>query len=134
VRDAWRTYYGLLLICAGVGLVTLVLTRGRALAVVAIVVAFVVVGGQIAASRRDRGEDSGPAMRNVTPDDPFVASGSTIAPRQAASPAVVIEPAPSGEAAESLETKLATLDRLRDGGRLTDAEYEAKRAQLIADF
>jgi len=45
---------------------------------------------------------------------------------------VVIEP--TGAAGETLEEKLVTLDRLRDDGRLTDAEYEAKRAQLIADF
>jgi hypothetical protein len=45
---------------------------------------------------------------------------------------VVIEP--TGPGAETLEAKLLTLDRLRDDGRLTEAEYEAKRAQLIADF
>jgi hypothetical protein len=134
MRDAWRSSYGLLLICAGAGLATLVLTRGRALAVVVIVVALVVIGGQIMASLRDRRDPPGRPPRNVTPDEPSAAAGSTIAPREAASPVVVIEPATAGEVSESLEAKLATLDRLRDGGRLTDAEYEAKRAQLIADF
>jgi hypothetical protein len=115
-------------------LATLVLTRGRGLAVVAIVVALVVVGGQIRASLRDRSDHAGRAPRNVTPHEPSVASGSTIQAREAAPPVVVIEPAQHGEPAESLEAKLATLDRLHDAGRLTDAEYEAKRAQLIADY
>jgi hypothetical protein len=75
-----------------------------------------------------------PDARNVTPPEPPIptSSRSTIAPRPSTSPVVVIEPA--GPAAETLEAKLIALDRLRDDGRLTDAEYEAKRAQLIADF
>ena len=79
-----------------------------------------------------------PDPRNVTPPEPPIStrstsrSGSTIGPRPASPPVVVIEP--SGPAAETLEAKLLTLDRLREDGRLTDAEYEAKRAQLIADF
>ena len=79
-----------------------------------------------------------PDPRNVTPPEPPIStrssarSGSTIGPRPATPPVVVIEP--TGPAAETLEAKLLTLDRLREGGRLTDAEYEAKRAQLIADF
>jgi hypothetical protein len=74
----------------------------------------------------------------VTPPEPLkstrpsASSGSTIGPRAAARPVVIIEP--TGPSAETLEAKLLTLDRLRDDGRLTDAEYEAKRAQLIADF
>ena len=79
-----------------------------------------------------------PEPRNVTPPEPPVSTrsasslGSTIGPRQASRPVVVIDP--TGAAAETLEAKLLTLDRLREDGRLTDAEYEAKRAQLIADF
>jgi hypothetical protein len=73
-----------------------------------------------------------PDPRNVTPEDRPTPTGSTIG-RSAAPPAVVvIEPATGTN--ETLEAKLATLDRLRDDGRLTDLEYEAKRAQLIADF
>jgi hypothetical protein len=72
-----------------------------------------------------------PVPRDVTPRDDTVAPSSTIAPRPRGAPVVVIEPAPGDE---TLEAKLATLDRLRADGRLTDAEYEAKRAQLIADF
>jgi hypothetical protein len=71
--------------------------------------------------------------RNVTPAEPQTSSsGSRIAPRPATSPVVIIDPG-SGTA-ETLEAKLAALDRLRDDGHLTDAEYAAKRAQLIADF
>src|SRR6266404_4252432 len=81
-----------------------------------------------------------PDPRNVTPPEPPIStrsgsssgSSSTIGPRPASQPVVVIEP--TGPAAETLEAKLLTLDRLREDGRLTDAEYEAKRAQLIADF
>jgi hypothetical protein len=79
-----------------------------------------------------------PDPRNVTPPEPPIStrstssSGSTIGPRAGSPPVVVIEP--SGAEAETLEAKLLTLDRLREDGRLTDAEYEAKRAQLIADF
>jgi hypothetical protein len=83
-----------------------------------------------------------PDPRNVTPPEPPISTrstsssssgwGSTIGPRPASPPVVVIEP--GGSAAETLEAKLLTLDRLRGEGRLTDAEYEAKRAQLIADF
>jgi hypothetical protein len=79
-----------------------------------------------------------PDPRNVTPPEPPLStrpsssSSSTIGPRPASPPVVVIEA--TAPAAETLEAKLLTLDRLRDDGRLTDAEYEAKRAQLIADF
>jgi hypothetical protein len=73
-----------------------------------------------------------PVPRDVTPHEPVVTPGSTISPRPTPAPVVVIEPA--ADAGETLETKLATLDRLRQDGRLTDVEYEAKRAQLIADF
>jgi hypothetical protein len=79
-----------------------------------------------------------PDPRNVTPPESPISTGSmsgsssTIGPRPAARPVVVIEP--TEPSAETLEAKLLTLDRLRDDGRLTDLEYEAKRAQLIADF
>jgi hypothetical protein len=73
-----------------------------------------------------------PVPRDVTPREPVVTPGSTISSRPRPAPVVVIEPA--ADAGETLETKLATLDRLREDGRLTDVEYEAKRAQLIADF
>ena len=77
-----------------------------------------------------------PDPRNVTPPEPPITtssrSSSSIGPRPTSPPVVVIEP--TGALAETLEAKLLTLDRLRDDGRLTEAEYEAKRAQLISDF
>jgi hypothetical protein len=81
---------------------------------------------------RSRPPDLPPDPRNVTPTEPQGSTGSTIGPRATPQPVVVIEPAPGGD--KTLEAKLATLDRLRDDGRLTDVEYEAKRAQLISDF
>ena len=72
-----------------------------------------------------------PAPRDVTPREPAVGSRSTIGPRPRPAPVVVIEPAARDE---TLEAKLAALDRLYADGRLNDAEFEAKRAQLIADF
>jgi hypothetical protein len=79
-----------------------------------------------------RSRPTGPSLgpRNVTPPEASAPNGPPVTPRPASHPVVVVEPMP----AETLETKLATLDRLRDDGRLTDAEYDAKRAQLIADF
>jgi hypothetical protein len=76
---------------------------------------------------------SGPRLgpRNVTPPEASNPTSPPITRRPSSAPVVILEPAP---AAETLKTKLATLDQLRDDGRLTDAEYEAKRAQLIADF
>jgi hypothetical protein len=102
------------------------------LAPILIVVVVIIVGAIAPAWLRPwRPAAPPPAPRDVTPREPAVGSSSTIAPRPTPAPVVVIEPARGGE---TLEAKLATLDRLRADGRLTDAEYEAKRAQLIADF
>jgi hypothetical protein len=81
---------------------------------------------------RPRPPASPPAPRDVTPRESAVSSSSTISPRPAPGPVVVVE-TPAGSA-ETLDARLATLDRLRDSGRLTVAEYEAKRAQLIAEL
>ena len=83
--------------------------------------------------RPSRSAAGPPPPRDVTPREPAIASGSSITPRPDPAPVVIVEPAP-GIAIETLEAKLATLDRLHDDGRLSDAEYEAKRAQLIADY
>jgi hypothetical protein len=82
---------------------------------------------------RPRTPEPPPSPRNVTPAEAPAPTSSTIGPRAAPAP-VVVEPAARDAEVETLETKLATLDRLHDEGRLTDLEYEAKRAQLIADF
>ncbi len=71
-----------------------------------------------------------PAPKDVTPREERVAvpDASTIAP-PARPPVIVVDPAPIDE----LEHRLETLERLRTNGLLTDEEYEAKRAQAIAD-
>jgi hypothetical protein len=134
MRHAWRTYWVLLLISLGAGSLIFVLSRGRALAVVVIVIAVLLVGTQIMAALRDNRAPEARSVRNVTPHEATLRQGpaSTIAPRGTESPVVVIDPTTRGD--ETLESKLATLDRLRASGTLTEAEYEAKRAQLIADF
>jgi hypothetical protein len=109
------------------------------LGVVGPVVAFVLVlvivravaPGWMVSSRRRSGPT--PAPRDVTPREPAISAGSSIAPRPSPAPVVILDAAPD-QAIATLEAKLATLDRLHDDGRLTDAEYEAKRAQLIADY
>jgi hypothetical protein len=85
--------------------------------------------------RRSPPSAAPPAPRDVTPREAADAS-SSIAARPGPAPVVIIErPTAVLERPEAtLASKLATLDRLRDDGRLTDTEYEAKRAQLIADF
>jgi hypothetical protein len=108
------------------------------LAPIVVVVVVVVIVGAIAPTwlRSSRPSAAPPAPRDVTPHEPAVQAGSSIAPRPSPAPVVIIEPAtdPGEMPGADLEAKLATLDRLRGEGRLTDAEYEAKRAQLIADF
>lgn len=102
-------------------------------AVVVIAFALFWLAWNVAAARR-----SGPTPRlrttkNVTPDEPRLAAGDGGAPADARSgPGVILVEAepPVGE----LEAKLQALERLRANGLLTDAEYEAKRAQLIAEF
>ncbi|HET9456408.1 MAG TPA: SHOCT domain-containing protein [Candidatus Limnocylindrales bacterium] len=75
-----------------------------------------------------------PPMRNVTPADPRLGrpSGAREGNEIGSSPTVVVvEP----EAAlDGLEAKLQVLDRLRANGLVSEAEYEAKRARLIAEF
>jgi hypothetical protein len=75
-----------------------------------------------------------PPMRNVTPDDPRLgqpdgAGGGN--PAGGSPTVVVVEPEPP---IDTLEAKLQVLDRLRANGLVSEAEYEAKRARLIAEF
>jgi hypothetical protein len=69
--------------------------------------------------------------RNVTPVEPPIAPGATIEPIARPPEIIVVEP---GDDGERLEAKLQALDRLRANGLVTEAEYEAKRARLIAEF
>ena len=105
--------------------------------IVAVVVVVFIVGAVAPTwMRSSRPSAAPPAPRAVTPREPAIQAGSSIAPRPGPAPVVIIEPAtdPGDMPGVDLEAKLATLDRLRGEGRLTDAEYEAKRAQLIVDF
>ena len=78
------------------------------------------------------------ATKNVTPREGWLPPGNQVDPGSASAsarapgpPVIVVEPQ---DGTERLEAKLEALDRLRATGAVTDAEYEAKRAQLIADF
>jgi hypothetical protein len=71
-----------------------------------------------------------PAPRDVTPPEPAVAA--PIAARPGTPPTVIVmEPTRS---ADELGARLAALDRLRADGQLSEHEYEAKRATLIAEL
>ena len=72
--------------------------------------------------------------KNVTPHEPALPAGE-FAPEVSAAPrapSVIVVESPDG--ADLLGARLQALDRLRADGLVTDQEYEAKRAQLIADF
>jgi hypothetical protein len=102
------------------------------LAVVAAVAILRVVGPALTA--RSRPPDVAPAPRDVTPREAALSPSRRISARPTPASVVVVEPATPAGPADSLEARLATLDRLRDDGRLTEAEYETKRAQLIAEL
>lgn len=72
--------------------------------------------------------------KDVTPREGWLPPGAarTVGSAKTPAPSVIVVEKPA--ATETLESKLEALDRLRAGGRVTDDEYEAKRAQLIADF
>jgi hypothetical protein len=74
------------------------------------------------------------ATKNVTPREGWLKPGDAPVPGPAAAPTpsvIVVDPP---DVTERLEAKLEALDRLRATGLVTDEEYEAKRAKLIADF
>jgi hypothetical protein len=135
-RRTWnRAWLAVALIVVGLAVARVARSFGPVgmLAPILMVVLVIVIVATIAPAwlRPWRPPAQPPAPRDVTPHEPAVGPSSTIAPRPRSAPVVVIEHA-AGD--ETLEAKLATLDRLRADGRLNDAEYEAKRAQLIADF
>lgn len=74
------------------------------------------------------------ATKNVTPQEGWLKTGDAPVPgpAAAATPSVIVVEPP--DVTERLEAKLEALDRLRATGLVTDDEYEAKRAKLIADF
>lgn len=72
-----------------------------------------------------------PPMRNVTPVDPRLGGAGETGRAEGSPTVVVVEPEVRLDA---LEAKLQVLDRLRANGLVSEAEYEAKRARLIAEF
>jgi hypothetical protein len=85
-------------------------------------------------SGANRPEGRPAVTKNVTPQEGWLPPGAARKGGPAATPApsvIVVDPP---DATERLESKLEALDRLRASGLVTDAEYEAKRAKLIADF
>jgi hypothetical protein len=128
----------------GIG-VSLVVSRvGRPLGLVggvlAIVLVMVVIGvaWEVVRTRaRARGTYQPMATtKNVTPREPALPAGDSRPPEVSAAvswaPSVIVVEPPDG--ADVLGARLQALDRLRADGLVTDQEYEAKRAQLIADF
>ena len=102
-------------------------------AAVVVGVALFWLAWNVAAARRSAPAPLFRSTKNVTPDEPRLPAGSrSVMPDRPAAPEViVVEPDPPlGE----LEAKLQAIDRLRANGLLTEEEYEAKRAQLIAEF
>ena len=98
------------------------------LAVIVVVVVWIVVS-MVSAARAARRPAERPATKNVTPVEPALPPGA-ITPRSERDVVILEAADPSGRLAE----KLDALDRLRADGVVSAAEYETKRAQLIAEF
>ena len=117
----WRFYYLLAVAAMIVLSLALRMSGARIIAIVAVLVlAAVIVAGPILASLNARRTSAPRVTKNVTPLEPAISP-----------PVIVVEP-PRSEI-EDLESKLQALDRLRTTGLVTEAEYETKRKQLIAD-
>jgi putative oligomerization/nucleic acid binding protein len=88
------------------------------------------------AIRRDRANvrppPPPPPPKNVTPIEPAIEASSTSLRPRPTPQGVVIDAPLAGT--DDLASKLRALDRLRAEGLVSDVEYEAKRAKLIADF
>lgn len=140
MRNSWNGVW----LVVGLLAAVLVLSRiGRSagpiglIVVVAIaIIAFNAMRAYSASSRRGGIEGWRAPSKNVTPVEPAIDAPAVPAPepaiaRRSEPQVIVVERA---EPLDSLEAKLQALDRLRANGLVTDDEYEAKRAQLIADF
>jgi hypothetical protein len=142
-RDLVRSPSILLWPLLGV-IVALLLSRvARPLGPLGIVVAFLLVmillrvAWETAVLPRLRplsGDGWRPGTKNVTPHEPALPPGATRpqGSAEAVGPTVIVVEQPDG--GHRLAAKLEALDRLRADGLVTDEEYEAKRAKLIADF
>ncbi len=137
-----RTSFSTWLLLAAVLTAVVVSRLGRALgpagivaAVVVVVVGIIVLRFAIEAARvRSAAAARQVPPKNVTPVEPALSPGASPSawPTKVEGPSVVVIDPPTGT--ERLAAKLQALDDLRADGLVTDDEYEAKRAQLIADF
>lgn len=138
-----RTSFNTWLLLAVVAGAVLASRLGRALGPAAIVLAIVlVVAGafllrglvEVARARSAARDTWRPTTKNVTPHEPALSAGATSSAESVAvsGPSVIVVEPP--DTTDRLASKLKALDRLRADGLVTDEEYEAKRASLIADF
>jgi hypothetical protein len=107
---------------------------GLIVTIVLVIVLLKLARDLLQARFRTAGPDRQRATKNVTPREGWLKPGDAPAPGPAVGPPpsiILVEPQ---DGTERLEAKLEALDRLRATGAVTEAEYEAKRAQLIADF
>lgn len=88
----------------------------------------------VAAARRSSPAPWLRTTKDVTPDEPRLPAGDGHVPAaegRSGSEVIVVE---AGPPVGELEAKLRAIEGLRANGLLTEAEYEAKRAQLIAEY
>jgi len=108
---------------------------GLILTVYLVIVAARLLRDLLQARFRRSGDDrQRTATKNVTPQEGWLPPSATPTwgPGTTPAPSVIVVDPPDDT--ERLESKLEALDRLRASGLVTNDEYEAKRAQLIADF
>jgi ABC-type sugar transport system substrate-binding protein len=138
-----RTSFNTWLLLAVVAGAVLASRFGRALGPTAIVLAVVlVVAGafvlrgvvEVARARAAARDTLRPTTKNVTPHEPALPPGAapSIGSTAVSGPSVIVVEPP--DSSERLAAKLQALEGLRADGLVTDEEYEAKRASLIADF
>jgi hypothetical protein len=131
VRSPTRTFWLLLFVFVIGTTIALRVLRVPGLAAV-VIIGFVllwIAGAMLAGAKSSRDAERRPP-KNVTPVEPAITAGPIGRPNRS-SDVIVVEP---HHGTEQLQAKLESLERLRADGLVTDAEYEAKRAQLIADF
>jgi hypothetical protein len=103
-----------------------------ALLVIALVVFVLNAGLRLSVASRDgRLDRFQRPTKNVTPNEEALPPG--ISARPSDEPTVVVVEAP-GRPIADLAARLQALDRLKSNGLVTESEYEAKRAEIIADF
>ena len=143
-RDGVRSTSPMLWALIGIAILSLLLARAtRSYGTIGIIVTVVVALLLITLARNlltSRSRPSGfdrwrATTKNVTPHEPALPPGVGPAPGSdgaAPTPSVIVVEPP--DVTDRLSARLQALDRLRADGLVTADEYEAKRAQLIADF